>query len=322
MHNSLTQENFITRSLTKHGQKYDYNDSVFINTKIKVKIHCLRHGVFEQTPESHMYGQGCPRCGKESSASKQPLSLDHFITRSSKVHGSKYDYSSAVYVNSGIKVKIICPIHGEFEKTPDNHYKGQGCPECGRVIQRNSKLKTHNEFIEDAKLAHGEKYDYSETRYVDSYTKVMIRCIDHDLIFKQSPTTHIDGQTGCKKCQRFESSGEKSVSSYLDSHNFEYVREKTFKTCKLTKNGAMKFDFYLPELNLLIEYDGEQHFLPVKFWSGDGEKNLESCKVRDKFKTEWAQSNGYKLLRICYKDLKRVDQVLDEYLGSLLPHVS
>ena len=129
---------FITKATSIHGDKYDYSNVVYIDAKTKVLIRCRYHGLFEQTPDKHTSGNGCPSCrGVKISLSKIGVSrntpspdVSIFINKALVVHKNKYDYSNVVYSNCKEKVLISCPIHGPFEQTPDNHISGKGCPGC------------------------------------------------------------------------------------------------------------------------------------------------------------------------------------------------
>lgn len=123
-----TIENFITIANKIHQNKYDYSLSNYINAVTKIKIICKIHGVFFQTPHSHISSEsGCPKCGNSIKSRTQ----EDFIKESNIVHNYKYDYSSLKYINCRNKVKIICPEHGEFEQLPQSHLKGNGCKKCG-----------------------------------------------------------------------------------------------------------------------------------------------------------------------------------------------
>jgi hypothetical protein len=119
----LTIEKFIEKTKLVHGNRYDYSKVEYINNSTKVCIICPEHGEFWQQPNNHLNGQGCPKCVKI-------LDINSFIKKITEVHNNKYDYSKVNYVNSQIKVCIICPEHGEFWQTPNNHLKGKGCPHC------------------------------------------------------------------------------------------------------------------------------------------------------------------------------------------------
>lgn len=126
------------------------------------------------------------------------LTTDKFIELSKLTHGDKYDYSKVEYTHNKSKVKIICPIHGEFEQEPRHHTAGRGCASCGRLIVETARKITTNEFINNAKKIHGDKYDYSNVNYIIYKIKVDIICPIHGK-FNQSPNGHLQGH-GCPKC--------------------------------------------------------------------------------------------------------------------------
>ncbi len=121
----LTTSEFIEKAKEVHGDKYDYSKVVYINNHTKVTIVCPIHGEFEQIPNTHLLGCGCPIC-----AGNIKLSTDEFVEKARKIHGDKYIYDKVNYVNNSTKVIITCPIHGEFEQVPYKHLIGHGCPRC------------------------------------------------------------------------------------------------------------------------------------------------------------------------------------------------
>ena len=113
-----TNNIFILESNKVHNGRYDYSLVEYKNSQTKVKIICEEHGVFKQTPNSHISGQGCSSCfGNTRKTTTQ------FILESNITHNNKYDYSLVDYINSSSKVKIICPQHGVFEQSPPSHTK-------------------------------------------------------------------------------------------------------------------------------------------------------------------------------------------------------
>lgn len=128
----LTKNEFISKAIIAHiNCAYDYSLVKYVNTDTKVKIICLKHGIFEQTPHNHMNGQNCKKCGYEIVTSKQKYDTSKFINKAKEIHGDKYDYSLVDFINSRIKVKIICKKHNYiFEQTPSNHIQGAGCRRC------------------------------------------------------------------------------------------------------------------------------------------------------------------------------------------------
>lgn len=150
-----------------------------------------------------------------------------FIRDSRKIHNNKYDYSKVNFINTMIKVKIICPIHGEFTQMPCEHLKGRGCPQCSK----DSKRKTIAQFIEDAKKVHGEKYDYSKVKYIDNKTKVCIICPIHGE-FWQAPIKHLMAAQGCPKCNKIgKKIKEVNNISFTNTTNYaeKFIKEAPIK---------------------------------------------------------------------------------------------
>lgn len=166
-----------------------------------------------------------------------------FKEKGKRLHNNKYDYSNVVYVNSRTKVKIICPKHGVFEQLPSSHLQGNGCPECAREwtdehkenqakSSRKSRGMTTEEWIERARQVHGDKYDYSQTVYVNQRTNVKIICPIHGL-FEQKADSHIRG-CGCRFCG-LESENHIGVHCWSDEQ-----RQKISKTCQ-KRYGASRY---------------------------------------------------------------------------------
>ena len=238
-----------------------------------------------------MGNHSCVKCNKNIP------STEEFIQKCNKIHNNFFDYTLTDYINNHTNIKIICPIHGEFLQTPMSHLRGGSCKLCNDDKLR----KTKEKFIKDVNIIHNYRYGYLFVNYKNSNTKVIIECYKHG-IFKQTPLSHLSG-SGCPKCN--ESKGEKEIRRILDENNIKYENQKTFNNCKY--KGLLKFDFYIKDLNLCIEYDGEQHFEIKENWGG--QKEFEKIQKRDKIKTEYCITNNIRLIRIKYNDniLEKLD---------------
>jgi hypothetical protein len=276
--------NFINKTNLIHGDKYDYSLVDYNHSETKIKIICPIHGEFEQTPKSHLNNNGCPSC-----VGLKKLNSKTFINKSELIHGDKYDYSLVDYVNNKTKVKIICKEHGNFEQIPSNHLKGQGCSKCCGKFKSNN-----NDFINKSELIHGDKYDYSLVNYVNNKTKIKIICPIHN-IFEQTPNSHLNGN-GCPICN--ESKGEKEIRRYLIENKIKFIPQYKFDDCINIK--PLPFDFYLPDYDTCIEYDGRQHTIPINFFGGIN--TLLELKKRDKIKTEYAFNKKMRLIRLNYDE--------------------
>ena len=238
------------------------------------------------------------------------LTNAEFIERAILIHGNKYDYSLVNYINSRTNVDIICKLHGIFSQNPKHHVDNESnCPECVNEKLLKCFASTTNEFINKANRIHGGKYDYSKVNYVNAFTKVIIGCKEHG-DFRQQPNNHLSG-AGCPACK--ESWGEKEISKYLNKHNLMFERQFGFDDLK--DKSKLYYDFYLPNHNLLIEFDGIQHYKPITFFGGI--TNLNETKKRDVLKMNYAINNKINLIKIPYSILGDVEEALECELKNL-----
>jgi len=307
----LTIEKFIEKAKKVHGDKYNYSKVVYKNHQTKVMIMCLYHGDFQQTPNKHVSGkQGCPKCITPN----VNLTTKEFIEKAELVHSNKYNYSKVSYVNNKTKVTIICSDHGEFRQAPYHHLNGHGCKQCG--FERDSKMKlfTTKEFIKKAKEVHNNKYNYSRVVYKNSESKVTIICPIHGE-FQQMSNNHLGGSK-CPRCS--ESKGESKISDWLEKNNIRYEREYHFNKHSSLKTGRsnyLRFDFFLLDRNILIEYDGEQHYRPKVVFGG--KKEFEKIQQRDQIKNQFATDNNIKLIRIPYTDYNKIEKILKKQISHV-----
>ena len=125
---SSNTEDFIRKANNVHNFRYDYSRVDYVNNSTKVLICCSIHGEFAQTPNNHLEGKACPKCG-----GSVKRTTEDFIKEATAIHATSYDYSLVDYSNTDVKVPILCkvPGHGVFNQTPYHHLQGHGCPRCG-----------------------------------------------------------------------------------------------------------------------------------------------------------------------------------------------
>jgi len=285
----VNNEDFIEKSKIKHFDNYDYSKVNYINNSTDIIIICKKHGDFLQKPAVHLRGSGCNDCNLEKRSFLNRSNKECFIEKSIKVHNSKYDYSKVDYINNKTKVIIICKKHGEFLQEPRAHIlQKQGCPYCS------NKMIDNLNFIKKCKEVHGDYYDYSKVNYKKSIEKIKIICPKKH-IFYSTPNNHINGR-GCPICR--ESKGEREIRKYLEENKLNFKREFRFKDCKYKR--PLPFDFYLPNNNICIEFDGEQHFNKFRFEKD--ESKLELRRIKDNIKNKYCMDNNIILIRISYLD--------------------
>ena len=261
MPRKLTNNEFIERAKKIHGEKYDYTNSIYVTGKTKIKIDCYKHGSFWQTPYSHIIQRcGCKKCYFDRKSIEKKYTTEKFIKMAKGIHGKKYDYSKTNYIGSSIKVEIFCKYHNKpFFQIPNHHLRGAGCPICGG----NLKL-TNEEFITESNKIHDNKYDYSQTNYVNYITKVKIICKKHGL-FYQIPNSHLN-ENGCPKCSKYISKSE------IDFLNYLQIKERHFSLPKWKKKPV---DGYDSKINTVYEFLGDYyHGNPEKYKS---DKYNQTC---------------------------------------------
>jgi len=229
-------EEFIERAREIHGDTYDYSKIEYINSNTHVTILCKEHGEFQQTPQKHLMKRGCDICGGSYKSN-----TEEFIIKAREIHEDTYDYSKVEYIDNKTNVIIICKKHGEFQQTPHTHLRNCGCDSCGTDRTAEIRRKPLFEFIQQAKNAHGEKYDYSKVEYINGNTKIIIICKIHGE-FQQTPNSHRQGN-GCSKCSgQYVSSTEEYIEKAKEIHgdkydyskvNYTKAKDKIIIICKI-----------------------------------------------------------------------------------------
>ena len=226
----MTTEQFIERAKLIHKGDdgtplYDYTKSIFIKSAIKTTIICLKHGDFEQSPNSHISGHGCKKCANALIAKKHTTTQVEFIKRCEEKHPNKLDYSKTIYINQKTPAIFICKTCStEFTRDPA-HMLGEGrshgCVVCNGGVK--DDLPT---FIIKANLKHDNKFNYDLVEYVNSLTKIKIKCPDSH-IFEQTPSHHLNGD-GCRRCRGYYRTQEdfETESKEIFPSMFDYSKTK------------------------------------------------------------------------------------------------
>ena len=282
---SKTTESFIEEAKKLWGNKYDYSLVEYKGALEKIKI-LYYNVIFEQVATSHIHGM----------APELNMNQEYFIKLSKEKWGeNKYDYSQVKYTNAHKKVKII--YNGiTYEQNPTNHLIA--------APERKILTKTTEQFINEAKLVHDNKFSYEKTIYTIASNKLIITCPIHG-DFEQKALSHLQG-SGCTHCN--ESKGEKAIVKVLNKYKINFDRQKKFSDCK--NIYELPFDFYIPSRRLLIEFDGKQHYEPLDFFGG--EEAFNRLKINDKIKNDYCEDNYINLIRIKYTNIDIIEKILKE----------
>lgn len=234
-----------------------------------------------------------------------------FKIEAEQTHGKNtYNYSQVNYITNRDKIEIICnKCSLSFFQKPTRHLSGDGCPTCGMIKAQLSNQKILKQradtIVKDINIIHSNRINCDKLIYKGNKTKTLFGCNvnpNHGY-WLATPNDILDG-CGCPSCN--SSKGELKIELILKNKNISFIKNKTFTGCKYKK--LLKFDFYLPDFNLCIEYDGVQHFKSISIFGGD--KVYKENKLRDKIKNNFCKKNKIDLIRIPYTQFNKIKEIL------------
>lgn len=287
--------------------------SDYINNQTPIEYICIKHPEIIQkiTYGNLLKRNPCKICNKENFIHPTKKEFEDvqeaFLNRG-------YILLEHEYISAHYKMKYICPKHPDIIQymTWNNLKKGEGCPLCARQIRGDKKRYPLSKLQEEFKsrnyilLTKDRKHHYDKLEYL---------CMNH---LKEGIQTislgNFHAGQGCSFCNR--SRGETKIAQYLKQNKIYYESEKCFKDNYSLPKG--RFDFWLPTYNLLIEYDGIQHYKPVCFGNISKERalhNLEKTQSNDKLKTLYCIETNKRLLRIPYWDFNHIEDILKKELN-------
>lgn len=286
----LSQEEFNQKRIKIHGNKYDCLDN-YIHMHEKLRFKCKHHGIFSQTPTSHIFNKaGCPDCYGNK---KKDITYLHHLA---KINGLKC--LSTEYTNVNTKVLWMCASGHTWEACADKIRVGKCCLKCSYIKGRRKR----NGIEHLQKLADKNEGKCISNKYVVNNTHYVWECrLGHQW---KSTASHIQQGQWCPICR--ESKGEKKIREVLLKLKIEHIRQYRFDDCKHKKR--LVFDYFLSEHNCCIEYDGEQHFNSFKFFGGN--EGLKKRKIKDRIKNLYCVKNEIKLLRIPHIKFDEIEKII------------
>ena len=297
----MKQEEFVEK-WQKRFPNFNFSKTIYKGSKLPVKVICEKGHLF--TRVANQMFRGCSVCGRQRSIKKHTNTISELEERFKLVHEEEFYIPIFTEGNLQEKIIVICNICGDiYLQTKASFLSGRRRKNCDRQVKSNLKAFTIKEFIEKSKLIHGNKYDYSKSIYINKKTKLEIICPKCGNSFFTTPDNHWKG-SGCNICKVYQ--GEEKIKSYLIDRNIIFESQKTFDD--LRDKRKLSYDFYIPSKNLLIEYNGKQHY--IKSFGMDS-KQFHLQLHHDWLKRKYARDNNINLLIISYKD--DIDKIL-EYL--------
>ena len=296
----LDFEEFKKLASKKHNGKYKYLYEEKVGKRYYVRYSCPLHGEFSQREDMHLEGQGCPICrGTCKHTTKQ------WIQSAKKIHGDKYDYSKSIYNGAFEEVTITCPIHGDFNQTATSHLRGHGCPVCGKLERDKNRRMAPEEYIKRANEVHNGYYSYDNTVYKTINDTIFVTCPKHG-DFPVMASTHLYLKSGCPICHR--SHAEVNIGRLLSKKGIKYIPSARFDWLK--NKIKMSLDVFLPEYNIAIECQGEQHFMSVNYFGGEEVHN--GVVQRDSLKYNLCKEHGIEIIYFT-----TVKDAPEDYIGKL-----
>lgn len=258
--NKLTQEQFIARAVSVHGDRYDYTNTTYEGTNSFTTYRCPQHGEIRQRAMDHLRGRGCSPCNNASKKTNK-LGQEEFLKRAKEAHGDRYDYSKAEYKDSKTPCLIICPEHGEFKQIPVHHWAGRGCKTCGSAKQGLAQRLSIEEFKSRAEKLHDNAYDYSNVVLSNGVSeKVLILCRVHGA-FSQAASEHLAGK-GCRKCSTLSTSQSQRLTQEEAIAKFKAVHGDFYDYSKVIY--GMKTD----KVTIICPDHGDFEQQPDNHWNG------------------------------------------------------
>lgn len=282
----------------------------YINGKTKTKFRCLscKHEWLSQ-PSVMLFKPSCPKCAKEAVVKRRTKTHEQFCSELQQTFPNIIPLEK--YVNNNTKIKFRCTVcNYEWLKIPAtlvSKARPKGCPVCGGCM-----LKTQEQFEEQIKRKN--PYVAITGKYINDATKIEYRCNICGLLHKATPSVLLQGR-GCPICNA--SKGEKRIKEFLDANGYSYRVQKEFPDLLGVGYGHLSYDFYLQDNNVLIEYQGKQHYEPINFFKRtdiDEVEMFEIQKIHDKRKKDYAEENGFRLIIIPYWDYNNINLILQEEL--------
>lgn len=269
------------------GNEYTFLEP-YVNNSTKIKVEHNKCGnTYEVIPNAFLQGSRCPYCYDNGRAKRK--TDEQFNKEVYDLVGNEYTFLES-YVNARTKIKVKHSKCGDIYKVkPHDFLSGKRCPYC-----KGNAKKTDAQFKQEVYDLVGSEYTVLGA-YVNAYTKIRVKHNQCGHIYKVKPHHFLEGER-CPYCN--SPKGEVIITKILKSLNINYEYQKTFDG--LRDSQSLSYDFFIPDQNILIEYQGMQHYQPVDYFGG--EAKFEYQQKHDKMKADYAKDNGYNLIAVPYTE--------------------
>ncbi|OJE17835.1 hypothetical protein A9490_13680 [Bacillus thuringiensis] len=261
--------------------------------------------IFDMLPSNFLKGQRCPSCALEIRAGKRRRTTEQFVLEVYHLVGEEYTVLGE-YTNSQSPITMKHDVCGYVYNVIPNNFINHGhrCRKCAGLIP-----KTIEDFKKE--VFELEKDNYTVLgNYVNTDTKIEIKHNKCGNIYAVTRWHFLEGKR-CPRCKA--SKGETAIAKWLDEHKIKNNHQHKIDECKNINPLPFDFAVFLKDKPLiLIEYQGEQHYIPIDFMGG--EEGLEQRKVNDAIKKRYCKENNIALIEIPYWEFERIDEILTKEL--------
>lgn len=283
----------------------------YINSQTKLLCKCkICNNEWKTKPTVLLRGCSCPKCGLEKISEKNGKTHETFINEMSIINPNIL--ITGKYRGNREKVECLCKLDGcTWSASPFNLLQNYGCPQCGENRKSEKLLKSHNQFVNELSEKQPDIQVISE--YKGLKYKILCKCKKCNHEWKANPNSLLSANTGCPKCNF--SKGENIIYNFLSKNKINNIQQKTFDDLFGIGGGKLSYDFYLPIYNVLIEFQGLQHYQAIKYFGGN--KKFEYQQEHDRRKREYAKLHNIELIEIPYWDLDNIETILENKLFKI-----
>lgn len=308
-----TQTEFVNEVNSKYNGEYTVVGN-YINAKTKIEFkhnNCNKN--FFMTPSNILYGQGCPHCRYIKCSNSQLMSTDDFKKEVYNLVGDEYSVLSEYkgrYKDVLFKHNLC---NTEFHMKPTTFVnKGSRCTNKNCFHHRMSMVMRDDESTFKEKFDNRSNGEYELlSTYELSHKKILIKHLTCGNKFKMKPNNFIFGQ-GCPYCNI--SKAELKIRNFCINNDIKYIWQKSYDDLTGINDGLLFYDFYFPNNNFLLEYQGEFHDGTLVDKCQSKEKLLTQ-QEHDRRKRQYAKDHDIKLLEIWYWDFENIEEILSRELG-------
>lgn len=293
------------------------NEADIKNGKSIVSVQCdycgkIKNSIYRNVIKGRKYidKDACTHCVghkcAEITLKKRQENIYSKVIEMCKSKGYGLNTTKEEMLNNTTYIEYICPKHGKHTMRISNFIIGKGCPDCQHE-EASERFRADKEHVIASVAACGGEL-MNPDDYVNNTTKnLKIRCPGCGTIFVTSLRNFVQhGGQLCSNCRKSESLGEAKIRVYLEEHNIDFLQQHWFADCRDV--NPLPFDFYISDINTIIEFDGRQHFSETNYFS----YGLEKTMYHDSIKNKYCEDKGIHLIRIPYTKINNIEQILDK----------